>query len=148
MPEKRTFFFSRAGADKWWAGLIASVVRDAGHEAIHEKEFPFGVSYIQSMREAAANSDCTILVSSPAYFESKHCVAELNTALARDPIGESGNILPVLVAPSQLRPDLHAQQVYKNRSLAKHWRPEENEAKTSSADFRAPQPQRTSRRPD
>jgi hypothetical protein len=32
MAEKRVFFISRAGADKRWAELIASVVRDAGHE--------------------------------------------------------------------------------------------------------------------
>jgi hypothetical protein len=28
MPDKKTFFISRAGADKRWAELIASVVRE------------------------------------------------------------------------------------------------------------------------
>ena len=38
MPEKRIFFISRAGPDKRWAELIASVVRDAGHEAFFQDE--------------------------------------------------------------------------------------------------------------
>ena len=106
MPEKKTFFISRAGADKRWAELIASVVRDAGHEAIHQEDFRIGASFIHNMRAASANSDCTITVLSPAYFESKYCQAELNAALAADPNGLSGNIFPVRIAPCQLPPDL------------------------------------------
>jgi len=34
MADKEIFFISRAGADKRWAELVPSVVRDAGHEAI------------------------------------------------------------------------------------------------------------------
>jgi hypothetical protein len=106
MPEKRSVFISRAGADQPWAELIAGVVRDAGHEAIHQDDFRIGASFIHNMRAASANSDCTIAVLSPTYFQSQHCLAELNAALASDPNGLCGQIFPVLVAPCDLPPDL------------------------------------------
>ena len=106
MPDKKTFFISREKADRHWAELIASVVRDAGHEAIHEEDSSPGASFMHSMRAASANSDCTIAVLSPAYFESEYCLAELNAALALDPNGVKGQILPVLVARCGLPPDL------------------------------------------
>src|SRR5262245_35902775 len=107
MAEKRTYFISRAGADRRWAELIAGVVRDAGHEAIHEDEdFQYGPSFVHNMRAATANSDCTIAVLSPAYFESEYCLAELNAALARDMNGTRGQILPVLVALCEPPPDV------------------------------------------
>jgi TIR domain/NACHT domain len=102
MSEKKTFFISRAGADKRWAELIASVVRDAGHLAIHEdQDFVEGTSISHNIM-LAAESDCTIAVLSPQYFESKYCLAELHAALAADPLGTDGLILPVLVAPCEL----------------------------------------------
>src|SRR5262245_21879049 len=102
MSEKRTFFISRAGSDRRWAELIAGAVKDAGHEAVHQDEhFGAGESFSHNMM-LAAESDCTITVLSPTYFESEHCLAELHAALASDPIGVHGRILPVLVAPCEL----------------------------------------------
>jgi hypothetical protein len=102
MPGKRTFFISRAGADRRWAELIASAVEEAGHESVHQgQDFGFGESFPHHMM-LAAESDCTIVVLSPAYFASEHCMAELHAALASDPLGVHGRILPVLVAPCTL----------------------------------------------
>jgi hypothetical protein len=50
----------------------------------------------------AAESDCTIAVLSPAYFESQYCLAELHAALNSDPLGVHGRIIPVLVTPCEL----------------------------------------------
>jgi hypothetical protein len=58
------------------------------------------------MRDASANSDRTIAVLSPAYFESKYCIAELNAAPAPDPNGLSGQIFLVFVARCDLPPDV------------------------------------------
>jgi hypothetical protein len=111
MSKKRTYFISRAGADRRWAEVIADVVREAGHEAIHkEQDFPVGASFSHKMM-VAAESDCTIVVLSPAYFASEHCLAELNAALADDPLGVRGRIFPVLVAPCKL-PRLVGQLAY------------------------------------
>jgi TIR domain/NACHT domain len=111
MPEKKTFFISRAGADKRWAELIASVVRDAGHEPFFEDEhFPPGQSIPDNMARGA-EADCTIAVFSPAYFESEFCLAELNAALMKDPLGRQGYLIPVRVAPVEI-PSLVAQLAY------------------------------------
>jgi hypothetical protein len=111
MSEKRVFFISRAGADKRWAELIASVVRDAGHEAIYQDEhFRVGQSFIDNMTRAA-ESDCTIAVLSPAYFESEYCLSELDAALANDPLGRRGRVIPVRVQPVEI-PSLLGQLAY------------------------------------
>jgi DNA polymerase III delta prime subunit len=111
MPEKKTFFISRAGADKRWAELIASVVRDAGHEPFFEDEdFHVGQNIIDNMTRAA-KADCTIAVLSPAYLESEYCLSELNAALWTDPLGRRGQVIPVRVAPVDL-PSPVAQLAY------------------------------------
>ena len=50
----------------------------------------------------AAEADCMVALLSPAYFESEHCLAELHAALASDPLGVQGRILPVLVERFEL----------------------------------------------
>src|SRR4051794_15519436 len=102
MSEKRTFFISRAGADRRWARLIASVVNDAGHDAVHQdQDFAVGESFSHNMM-LAAESDCTISVLSPAYFQSEHCLAELHAALAAD--RASAHFYDDLVNFAALRP--------------------------------------------
>jgi hypothetical protein len=111
MPEKRVYFISRAGADKRWAELIASVVRDAGHEAIYQDEhFRVGQGFIDHMMRAA-EVDCTIAVLSPAYFESEYCLSELDAALANDPLGRRGRVIPVRVQLVAI-PNLLGQLAY------------------------------------
>jgi len=102
MPDKRVFFISRAGTDKRWAKLIASVVRDAGHEAIFQDEnFRIGQSFVDNMTQAA-EADCTIAVLLRAYLDSEYCLAELNAALAADPLGRRGRIIPMRVEPVEI----------------------------------------------
>ena len=111
MPEKKTFFISRAGADKRWAELIASVVRDAGHEPIYQDEhFRVGQSFIDNMSRAA-EADCTIAVLSQAYFDSEYCLSELDAALSTDPLGRRGRIIPVRVEAAEI-PTLLGQLAY------------------------------------
>jgi len=111
MPEKRTFFISRAGADKRWAELIASVVRDAGHVAIYEdQDFQVGQSIADSMMRAS-EADCTIAVLSRAYLDSEYCLSELNAALFEDPLGRRGRVIPVRVEAVEL-PSLVAHLAY------------------------------------
>src|SRR5689334_9163444 len=50
----------------------------------------------------AAESDCTIAVLSPAYFQSEHCLAALHAAVASPPLGVHGLIIPVLVTRCEL----------------------------------------------
>jgi TIR domain len=102
MSGKKTFFISLAGADKRWAELIASVVRDAGHEAIHQdQDFRVGQSFIDNMSRAA-EADCTVAVLSRAYIESEYCQLELNAALAADPLGRRRRNIPVRVDTAEI----------------------------------------------
>jgi eukaryotic-like serine/threonine-protein kinase len=111
MPEKKTIFISLAGADNRWAELIASVVRDAGHEPFFEDEdFQVGQSIPDNMMRGA-EADCTIAVFSPAYFKSEFCLAELDAALMKDPLGRHGRLIPVRVAPVEI-PGLVGQLAY------------------------------------
>ena len=91
--------------------LGPSVVRDAGHEPFFEDEhFQPGQSIPYNMNRGA-EADCTIAVWSPAYFESEHCVAELNAAVMESPLGLKGKLIPVRVAPVDI-PLLYAQLAY------------------------------------
>jgi TIR domain len=111
MPDKKTFFISRAGADKRWGELIASVVRDAGHEPFFEDEyFQVGQSIPYNMNRGA-EADCTVAVWSPAYFECEHCVAELSAAVMQSPLGLRGRFIPIRVAPVEI-PPLYAKLAY------------------------------------
>jgi hypothetical protein len=60
MQDKKTFFICRAGADERWAKLIASVVRDAGHEAFYEDENFLSGENIPNNITVGAEQDCTI----------------------------------------------------------------------------------------
>ena len=113
MPDKKTFFISRAGPDKRWAELIASVVRDAGHEPFFEDEnFRVGQDIIDNMMRGA-KADCTIAVFSPDYFKSDYCRKELDVVLFEDPLGRKGKLIPILVAPVKV-PDFVADIAYLN----------------------------------
>lgn len=99
---KRVFFISRAGVDQHWAELVARVVRDTGNEAVLQDEhFLPGQSFIDNMTRAA-EADCTIAVLSRAYLESEYCLSELNAALAADPLGRRGQLIPILVEPVEM----------------------------------------------
>jgi TIR domain len=111
MPDKKTLFISRAGADKRWAELIASVERDAGHEPLFQAEnFEVGQSIPANMMRGA-EADCTIAVFSPDYFKSGFCLAELNAARIKDPLRRNGWLIPVRVEPVEI-PSLVAQLAY------------------------------------
>jgi hypothetical protein len=110
MSEKKVFFISRAGADRRWAELIARAVKDAGHQAFSEEDIPIGENIVDNMARGA-DAYCTIAVLSPAYFRSEHCVAELASALFRDPLGRRGSVFPVRVEPVEI-PNLYAPLAY------------------------------------
>jgi hypothetical protein len=100
--ERKFFFISRAGADNHWAELIARVVREVGYEPIYQDEhFHVGESIIDNMA-TAAKADCTIAIFSSAYFKSEYCLAELDAALADDPLGRRYRLLPVLVERTEI----------------------------------------------
>ncbi|HEX8199063.1 MAG TPA: toll/interleukin-1 receptor domain-containing protein, partial [Isosphaeraceae bacterium] len=63
--------------DRAWAEWIAREARDAGHDVgLQPWDFRSGGSFHQEMDRAAAGSDQTLIVASPAYLAARCRPAE------------------------------------------------------------------------
>lgn len=92
------FFVSYTAADRPWAEWIAWVLEDAGYKTrIRAWDFKAGSNFVVEMHRAAAGADRTLAVLSPDYLQSLFGMAEWAAALAQDPTGEKGKLLPVRV---------------------------------------------------
>ena len=93
-----TYFVSYNRADRAWAEWIAWQLETAGHDAnIQAWDFRPGNNFVLEMDKAAANSDYTIAVLSPAYLLSRFTAPEWAAAFAQDPTGENRRLIPVRV---------------------------------------------------
>jgi tetratricopeptide (TPR) repeat protein len=92
------FFISYAGQDRAWAEWIGEVVKEAGYKTkMQTWDFrPRQIFPIQ-MQEATRDCDRTLAVISPTYFASSYTPPEWAAALAVDPKGLSGKLVPVRV---------------------------------------------------
>ncbi|HEX3527639.1 MAG TPA: TIR domain-containing protein [Thermoanaerobaculia bacterium] len=92
------FFISYTGADQTWAEWIAWTLEAAGYKAIIQAwDFRPGGNFVVEMHKAAAGAERTIAVLSPAYLDSVFGMAEWAAAFAKDPVGEKGTLLPVVI---------------------------------------------------
>ena len=106
------FFVSYTAADRQWAEWIAWELESAGFQCIVQAwDFRPGTDFIASMRDAMNRAQQTLVVLSPAYLQSKFAAAELNSALAKDPIGESSTVVPVRIVECD-PPDMLRTRVY------------------------------------
>jgi tetratricopeptide (TPR) repeat protein len=103
--EPRTdFFISYTQADRAWAEWIAWTLEEAGYKAkIQAWDFPAGSNFVVEMHRAAAGAERTLAVLSPDYLNSLFGMTEWAAALAQDPTGEKGKLLPVRV--QEVSPD-------------------------------------------
>jgi hypothetical protein len=106
------FFISYTQADQDWAEWIAWELERAGFQCIIQAwDFAPGSDFIASMRRAMSEAQQTIVVLSKGYLESRYAAAELNPALALDPIGEKRALVPVRIADCD-PPDMLRSRVY------------------------------------
>lgn len=92
------FFVSYTAADRPWAEWIAWVLEDAGYKTrIQAWDFKAGSNFVVEMHRAASEADRTLAVLSPDYEQSLFGMTEWTAALAQDPSGEKGKLLPVRV---------------------------------------------------
>jgi GTPase SAR1 family protein len=92
------FFISYTQIDRHWAEWIAWQLEAAGYSTVLQAwDFRPGSNFVQAMQHAAAESDRTIAVLSPAYLQSGFTAAEWAAAFARDPTGMQGLLLPVRI---------------------------------------------------
>jgi len=96
--EARDFFISYEHTDRAWAEWIAWQLEEAGCSVVLQAwDFRPGQGFIAQMNAAATHCRRTAAVLSPDYFESLYCSAEWAAALAQDPDGSKGRLLPVRV---------------------------------------------------
>ncbi len=99
----KDFFISYTQADKAWAEWVAWELQEAGYTCtIQAWDFVPSQSFIQRMRQALVESRHLVAILSPDYLESEFAGAELDAALAADPRGLRGKLIPVRVRPCEL----------------------------------------------
>ena len=92
------FFISYTSADCDWAEWIAWQLEATGYTTVIQAwDFRPGGNFVVAMQRAAAESERTIAVLSPAYLQSGYTAAEWGAAFARDPTGTQGLLLPVRI---------------------------------------------------
>lgn len=98
------FFVSYTQADRGWAEWIAAQLEDAGYKAfVQAWDIRPGADFVLAMQAAAAESDRTIAVFSPDSIKAPFPQREWAAALARDPTGKLGVLVPVRVEEVELR---------------------------------------------
>jgi hypothetical protein len=94
----KDFFISYTGKDKQWAEWIGRQLEDEMYSVVlQDWDFGAGQNFVGNMDEASRNSRRTIVVLSPDYFKARFTLSEWTAAFRRDPKGEKGILLPVLV---------------------------------------------------
>ncbi len=97
------FFISYTRADRDWAVWIAWVLEEKGYTTIiQDWDFRPGGNFVLDMQKATAGAERTVAVLSPDYIESPFGAPEWAAALAKDPTGEKGILLPVRVREVEL----------------------------------------------
>ncbi|MEI6757728.1 MAG: tetratricopeptide repeat protein [Chlorobium sp.] len=95
----KDFFVSYTGADLQIASWIAWVLEDAGYSVVFQ-EWDFraaGPSVIGNIDSVSKECERTLLVLSPDYFDSAFTKLEWETVVHKDPSGELGLLVPVVV---------------------------------------------------
>jgi TIR domain/NB-ARC domain len=106
------FFVSYTSADQAWAEWIAEQLEDAGYSTLLQAwDFRPGSDFLHHMQHATSSAQRTVAVLSSAYFGSKFGEAEWRAALAKDPTGDLGLLVPVRVQEVE-PPGLLASRVY------------------------------------
>ena len=94
----KDFFISYTRADRNWAEWIAWQIEEAGYQVtIQAWDFRPGGNFALGMQNAAVESERTVAVLSPDFFQSEFTQPEVAAAFAKDPTGRKGILVPVRV---------------------------------------------------
>jgi TIR domain len=97
------FFVSYEQSDRDWAEWIAWQLENSGYTVILQAwDFRPSMNFVVEMDKATRECKRTVSVLSPSYLNSPFCSGEWTAALAADPKGEMGRLVPVLVEPCDL----------------------------------------------
>ena len=98
----KNFFISYTHADHAWAQWIAYQLEAAGYSTtIQAWDFVAGSNFVLEMQRAATECERTLAVLSPNYFAARFTQPEWAAALAQDPTGAHGALIPIRVRDFQ-----------------------------------------------
>jgi ABC-type oligopeptide transport system ATPase subunit len=101
--EVKDFFVSYTATDRNWAEWISWELEHAGYRVILQAwDFRPSMNFVSAMDRAARESKRTLAVLSQDYLRSEFCTPEWAAALAEDPKGERGRLVPVRIQPCDL----------------------------------------------
>jgi hypothetical protein len=101
---KVDFFISYTAVDQRMAEWIAWQLEAAGYTTVIQVwDFRPGSEFIAEMQQALVDAGRVLAVLSPAYLASPFARQEWNAAMATDPSGAAGRLLPVRVAEVALQ---------------------------------------------
>lgn len=91
----KKIFISYKHENKEWVrrNLVPCLEAGGAEVIIDYKYFMAGQSVIGLMDQQQEQADISVLVLSPAYFQSPYCVHEMHKALAKDPQFENGKVI-------------------------------------------------------
>ena len=118
------FFISYTHADRPWAVWIAWQLEEAGYTTLLDVwDMRPGANFILAMQQATVQAERTLLVLSPDYLSALFPQPEWAAALADDPTGTQGTLVPVRVRecipPGMLRPLLYIDLVGLDEATAR-----------------------------
>jgi hypothetical protein len=97
-PVPSDVFVTYAEQDRMWAEWIAHQVAAAGFTVIRQgSDLLPGADVRSEVARAVGAATCTVVVLTPDYVESPNAMLTWDTALDRDPSGQQGLLLPILV---------------------------------------------------
>jgi hypothetical protein len=103
-PPQKDFFVSYTKADSEWAKWIAHKLEENDYTVILQAwDFLAGGNFILEMDDATQRARRTIAVLSPDYINAVFTRAEWAAAFVQDPTGSEGTLLPIRVAPCELK---------------------------------------------
>lgn len=103
-----SYSYKQAG---WVRETLYPVLAAGGAEiTIDYKVFSAGVAVRKQMQEAQAQAGVHLLVFTPDYLKSDYCLEEMQRAFAADPGFQNGAVLPIVLEPCELPPEIKAAQ--------------------------------------
>jgi hypothetical protein len=94
----KNFFISYNKADKDWSQWIDWCLRSKGYSTFTQfNDIPWGSDFIVKMDDGIKDSERVILIVSPDSLESGFVKREWSIAMAKDPDGTKGLLLPIRV---------------------------------------------------
>jgi hypothetical protein len=110
--ESVNFFISYTGSDEEWAKWVAWELGRAGYTyRLQAEHIPPGSRFINEMRLWAQNAQHVLAILSPAYFKSEFASLEMQSAVAKDPLGQMRRVIPIRVEECVI-PTLFSDLVY------------------------------------